>query len=255
MNQVATIESNAGALAPPPVSEAHAFLAMIERAARDPATDMVKFDRLLDMRDRVEAREAKRAYVEDFALMQPNLPTIGESGVIKNKSGEVQSTYAKWSDINEALRPILAAHHFALSFRSKDEPGFVIVTAILSHRGGHSEETTLRLPLDQSGAKNSVQAAGSSISYGKRYTSGLLLNFTSRLEGDDDTDGVAPSALVTPEDVSALEALIAEAGANKGRFLKFLKVDNLESLPSDRFSQACAALRDKIKTDAQKAAA
>jgi hypothetical protein len=41
---------------------------------------------------------------------------------------------------------------------------------VLSHELGHSEETTMTLPLDTSGSKNNVQAVGSSTSYGKRYT-------------------------------------------------------------------------------------
>ena len=59
------------------------------------------------------------------------------------------------------------------------------ITAILSHREGHSEETTLTLDADKSGSKNAVQAVGSSISYGQRYAAVALLNITTRGMDDD----------------------------------------------------------------------
>jgi hypothetical protein len=57
------------------------------------------------------------------------------------------------------------------------------------HRGGHSEEATKFYPADTSGSKNAIQAIGSSISYGKRYTASALLNLTSRKEDDDGAKG------------------------------------------------------------------
>jgi hypothetical protein len=116
---------------------------------------------------------------------------IDERGGIKNTAGTVQSTYAKWEDINDAIRPVLHEHGFALSFRVKRVENAISVTGILSHEDGHSEETTLELPSDTSGSKNAVQAVGSSLSYGKRYTAMALLNITSRAPMDRDDDGLA----------------------------------------------------------------
>ena len=95
------------------------------------------------------------------------------------------STYALWEDINEAIKPVIARSGFGLRFRIGQEHNTIVVTAILSHCGGHAEETTMRLPVDLSGGKNPVQAIGSSTSYGKRYTASALLNLTSRGEDDD----------------------------------------------------------------------
>jgi len=69
------------------------------------------------------------------------------------------------------------------------------ITCILSHREGHREEVTLPLPLDTGGAKSNVQAAGSTISYGKRYTLCAILNLSTR--GEDD-DAQSTEARLTP---------------------------------------------------------
>ena len=165
------------------------LLDVIARAARDPSVDIDKMERLIAMQERVQARDAVVAFNAALADLQPSLPVISERGGIKDRGGNVQSTYALWEDVNEAIRPHLAEHGFALRFRVNRESDQISVTGILSHRSGHSEETTLTLPTDSSGSKNAVQAVGSSTSYGKRYTAFALLNITSTGEDDDGRKG------------------------------------------------------------------
>ena len=86
----------------------------------------------------------------------------------------MQSTYGNWEDTDRLIRPILHTHGFGLSFRTEEGDGCLYVTSVLAHRDGHSEQTTLRLPIDTSGSKNVVQGAGSSLSYGKRSTAGPI---------------------------------------------------------------------------------
>ena len=61
-----------------------------------------------------------------------------------------------------------------------------MVVGVLRHEAGHKEEAELVLPADVSGGKNPVQAVGSSLSYGQRYVTKLLLNLASRRLGEDD---------------------------------------------------------------------
>lgn len=161
------------------------LLGVIARAARDPAVDIDKMERLLEMQERVLARQAREAYAVALAELQPKLPIISERGKILNNTKQVQSTYAYWEDVNEAIRPLLAEHGFSLSFRTGRDKADVTVTGVLTHRQGHCEQTTITLPSDGSGNKNAVQAVASSTSYGKRYTAFALLNITTKGEDDD----------------------------------------------------------------------
>ena len=164
---------------------------------------------------------------------------------IKNRNGGIQSTYALWEDINEAVRPVLHAHGFGLSFRTRQDGATLTITGVLSHRDGHAEEASITLPHDASGSKNAVQAIGSSVSYGKRYTAGELLNLTSR--GDDDDGAAAGANTISEGQYHELRNLIEEAGADEARFAAFMKVQHLEELPAAAFSAAVAALRNKIR--------
>lgn len=199
-------------------SESANLISMIERAVLNPAVDIDKMERLLAMKERIEAKVAETAFNTALAEMGPKLPIVEEHGEIKNNAGKVQSTYAKWEDINEAIKPVMAAHGFALRFRSGLNPeGRPSVTGILSHCDGHSDETTIVLPVDSSGSKNSVQAIGSSTSYGQRYTAKLLLNLTSRgLDDDGKSAGVSEAAQRFVSDINACDDL-AELRAWKAK--------------------------------------
>lgn len=229
---------------PAVASEASAIFQVIERAAMNPQVDIDKMERLIQMQERIMERNARSAYAAALADMQPNLPVIAERGGIKNNSGKVQSTYALWEDINDAIKPVLAKHGFALSFRTGQEDGRIIVTGILSHRDGHREETTMHLPLDTSGSKNAVQAVGSSTSYGKRYTAQALLNITSRGE-DDDGKAAGDGPTISNDQIGDLQAMIDDVKADKGKFLAYLKVDSLASIPVSKYKGAVDALNAK----------
>ena len=235
------------------VSHSSALLQVIERAATNPAVDIDKMERLLDMQERIIARDAKAAYAAALAEMAPELPVIVERGGIKDRAGKVQSTYALWEDVNDAIKPVLAKHGFALSFRTGREEGQITVTGVLSHRHGHSEETTITLPHDSSGSKNAVQAVGSSTSYGKRYTAGLLLNLTSRGEDDDGAAGgsaeVAPATQAALDQIDALSSL-EDCTAWHGKHAAGLK-SMLSPRDLSRVEAAFSAKRRELRVVAQ----
>lgn len=241
--------------APPPaqvVNQGDALLSMIERAARDPSVNIEKMERLFAMHADMQARQARSAYAVALAAMQPDLPTIDRNGRIKIEKDKkvIQSTaYVLFEDINEAIRPVLAAHGFALTFKSGQTPeGKITVTGILSHAQGHSEETTIILTHDSTGSKNAVQAIGSSISYGKRYTAMMLLNITSRAKPDADDDARSAGAgndIISEDQVNTLQSLIVETGTDIPRFLKWLKVERLNDLSAQFYDTALKALEAK----------
>ena len=234
---------NAVVISDSAIPEAASILAVIERAARSPDVDLDKMERLLNMHERIVERQAKASYSASLAQMQPELPMIGERGGIKDKNGNIQSRYALWEDVITQIMPILSRHGFALSFRTGNDSGGVTVTGVLSHRDGHSEQTTLTLPIDASGSKNAVQSVGSSTSYGKRYTAGALLNLRT---GDIDDDGQAGGGdYITEAQAADIEALITEVGANRAFFLKYLKANSVGEIPASKFANAVAALERK----------
>lgn len=260
MNKPATKELQHGFIAPhklPTVQDElntmdreNAIINVIARAAADPNTDIDKMERLLEMQERVMARQAQAAYYAALAELQPKLPVIGERGAIKDRNQNVQSTYALWEDVNEAIRPMLAEHGFALSFKVRRTDSEVITTGVLSHRLGHSEQTELALPSDTSGSKNAVQAIGSSTSYGKRYTAFALLNITSTGEDDDGQKAGRPEP-IDNQRWQILECVADAVGADKIKFCQHLsqraktEITSLKDLPASQYDYALGRLKEK----------
>ena len=169
-----------------------------ERLARDPLVDADKLQKLVDLQERILDRDARSAFTAAFIAMRPEIPEIDEKGRILNKNGNVQSTYSRHEDIQRVILPILFKHGFELSFRTEwPEKTLPSVVGILTHRDGHQRESRFQAHADMSGSKNDVQGLGSTISYGKRYSTIDLLNITTRGKDDD-----AQSAGKKPETAS-----------------------------------------------------
>lgn len=215
-----------------------ALIQVIAKAASDPNCDIEKMQRLLDMQERVMRQQAKTAFAADFAQMQTEMPIITERGEI-TVNGQVRSKYAKFEDINEAIKPVMQKHGFAISFKVKTEGKQITVTGVLMHRLGHQEETSMTLPADDSGSKNSVQQMGSSISYGQRYTLNALLNISSK---GQDTDAVV---YINEEQVLTIDTLINDTKADRAKFLKYFGAASVEQIPSTKYKDAIAALERK----------
>jgi hypothetical protein len=79
-----------------------------------------------------------------------------------------------------------------LSYRFRTETpinGPVIVTCIVSHRDGYSEENSLSAGRDDTGNKNSLQAMGSAITYLQRYALKASLGLAAGIDDDGRTAG------------------------------------------------------------------
>ena len=232
---------------------ADAFLSMIERAARDPAVDLVKMQGLFDLKEKNDTRRSRIAFDEAFAAMQNELPEIDKRGkiIIRDKQDRetiIQSTpYALWDDTNRLIKPILAKFGFGLSFRIAQTAERLTTTAVLSHREGHREETQFSSTIDSTGSKNNVQGWGSVFSYGKRYAGTAILNITTR--GEDDDGKAAGGGLITEEQEAKIRELIEEREADIPKFCAYFKIPKLGDLKASDFERAITALNKKARAN------
>ncbi len=155
-------------------------MSILERLAKDRTVDVGKLERIIELQKDLRSVDAKMQFDSAFTDMQAELPTIRKRGQIK-VGAQVRSLYAKLEDIHQAVKPILVAHGFSLRHRTEwpaDKPGTIRVIGILAHRAGHSEESAFESPSDASDHRSFIQSMGSTVSYGRRYTTIDLLNLT-----------------------------------------------------------------------------
>ncbi len=229
----------------PAVAEANALLSMIERAARDPAVDIDKMQRLFLMQQEAEARRARVAFLAAFSALQKELPAIERKG-----KGHNQAKYARFEDFVEKIKPVLATHGFSLSWRTSQEANVITVTAVLGHEAGHQEQTSLALPADNTGNKNPVQSWGSSIAYGKRYT-GMTIIGTATEDEDDDGKKAGAGEAIGQKQEEELQELLVKTNSDLPRFYAYysklfrMNIARLSDIPASKFDSVKAYLEDK----------
>jgi ERF superfamily len=230
------------------------LLNFVAMAVKDPAIDVTKLEALLRMQREIVADDAKAQFNQAFIRLQKRLPRIKKEGeltypVNKNQPDGPQkhiASFAKWEDIDAALRPLLDEEGFALSFNTAPRPGEgggLLVTAILRHRAGHSQETSIPVPLDTSGGKNTLQGYGSTLSYGKRYAATAALNIVT--EGEDDDGKRGGVRYITGAEAREIDELLTQTKADRPRFLEYFGVANIAALEASQLAQARNMLLQK----------
>lgn len=157
-------------------------------AALNQGAQLEQIEKMMDLQDRWQKGEAKKAYDTAFAAFKAEAVKIVKGrkvtdGPLKNKS------YAELHDVVNAVTPALSKHGLSSSWKlTRDEKDWMEVTCYLRHVGGHEESVSMGGPPDAGGAKNAIQARASTKTYLERYT---LKAITGLSEQDDDTDGSA----------------------------------------------------------------
>jgi hypothetical protein len=217
-------------------------LDVIARAARDPSVDVAKLERLLSIQERLITDQRRTAFMAAMARLQAKLPQIAKSGTICDRDGNVRNRFARIEDIDRAVRPLLAEEGFSLSYDSKPGARDTEYSCTVAHRDGHAETKAIVLPRDDGQGRNAVQSSGSTISYARRYLLGMHLNL---ITCDEDDDGQGEVTLVTAEQAEQLRRELKEVGGSEARFLAWLGVDALESVPLPRFAGALKFIDEK----------
>lgn len=139
-------------------------------------------EKVLKLESEWEKGEAKRAYTAALTELKRDLPTflLRDKTVDYNSAkGNVHYTHTSLAGAMETVLPHLTAHGFSLTWRPASNEKGVTVTAILTHRQGHSEEATLTAPPDQSGNKSTPQAIASTITLLQRYSALAILGLAT----------------------------------------------------------------------------
>lgn len=226
------------------------LLAIIERAARDPNTDVDKMERLFGLQERMIARQAEEAYSAAKAEAQAEMPQIMRGG----KNDTTRSSYAALDEIAAKVDPIMAKHGFSMSYGTAEShlENHYRVTCRLRHRGGHFEDFAADIPSDTVGMKGNqnktaTHGFGSTMSYGRRYLKLLIWDIATT---DDDGQAASTGALIGFTDLELLKARCSQVGGDEMAFAAALKVPSLAHLPAARLQEALRKLDLKERNDA-----
>lgn len=165
--------------------------ASLIRIAVSGNADLDKLAKLLDLQERWEAAQSKKAFAVAFAQAQANV-----TSVTKNRlNPQTHSKYADLANVIEETKPAYTKEGFSIIFYegSPASPENMRICADVFHQAGHKETYYYDVPLDGVGIKGSaymtkIHAKASSTSYGRRYLMCMIWNIPTQ----DDNDGNGP---------------------------------------------------------------
>ena len=242
-NTVAKIETEAQHLPADPM------VSMIERIAMDPNADLAKLEKMLDMKERLEEKQARRAFDMAMAEAKAEIPPILKSGTVDYKNSKGERTHFKHETLDgiaKVVDPILSKHGLSYRYRSKQENGQLYVTCVVAHRDGCSEETTLQGGPDVGAGKNNYQAVGSAATYLQRYTLKLALGLSAAQDDDGSAAGTDAPDTVTADQYIALRDKAAEAGVDEETICLAAGCADLHQFPADKFKSSMARLEKNL---------
>lgn len=212
-------------------------------------------EKMMDLAERNEKNEARKAYHRAMAQFKSNPPEIEKDKKVLFQAGgkEVGYSHASLGNVAHKINKALSDCDLSASWTTKQDNGAITVTCRITHAQGHSEETSLTAAPDLSGSKNAIQAMGSTISYLERYT---VLALTGLATADMDDDGVKSETVeyITPKEAADIIQLMAATGTETGKFLEYLKEEAIDSIPASKLKMAMTALGTKKKAMEKKKA-
>lgn len=216
----------------PAQSNAVTPLEMVNRALELGNVEVV--GKMLEYQERWDKMQARKAFDMAIASAKAKIKPV-----VRNRTGHNSKSYADFAAIARAVDPVLVEQ--GLSYRFRSEAGDrIIVTCILSHKDGHSEETTLSGPADKTGNKNDIQAIGSTLTYLQRYSLVQMLGLAAA--DDDDGRAGAGNPTITQVQADELRDLIEAKGKSRAKFLQWAKIEKIEDLSADFYEAAKVAI-------------
>jgi hypothetical protein len=214
-------------------------------------------EKMMDLQARHEANEARKAYYRDMAAWKAVAPEISKDKTVsfQTSKGKTEYKHATLGHVSEAISKSMSPFGLSISWPLAEPKGKIKVTCRCSHKLGHFEETTMTGPLDNTGSKNVIQQAGSTITYLQRYT---LLALTGLAAHDMDNDGATPRSepeFITEAEVKALTKRMKKIYKDGGiQFLEWLQVETVDTIPPSQYTQADEGLAtaEKAKAEAAK---
>ena len=215
--------------------------------AIEKGADLNQIEKLMELQEKYDAREAKKAYIVSMTAFKANPPKINKDAHVKftHSKGTTDYKHSTLGNVTEKINTALSLQGLSAAWSTSQAKG-IAVTCTITHIMGHSESTTLEAAADVSGGKNAIQAIGSTVTYLERYT---LLSLTGLATEEMDDDGAGTEAVyIDDEQMATINEFIEVIGGDcLKNFIKYMCVENLGKIMAKDYKKAITALKNTEK--------
>lgn len=231
--------------------------AVIESKSQNPANmlqlaiergaSMEQLEKLLELQQRWEANEARKAYVAAMAEFKAHPPAI-----VKDRTVAFSGTayrHASLANVVDAVVLELSKHGLSHRWDMTQTGAAITVTCVITHILGHSESVSMTAMPDDSGKKNQIQQVASTVTYLQRYTLMSALGLAAKDSIDNDGGGIKKTETISEEQEATLRELIEQAGIEMPKFWAVLHMpedSKLSEILAADYERIAKGLRKRI---------
>lgn len=158
---------------------------LIEKAIEKGVT-VDGLEKLLNMRRELKAEFAKEQYDIAMAKFQGECPVISKTKEGAKVNGEAAYLYAPIGSIVEQTKDAISRNGFSYSMKTETLDKKVKATCTAKHLAGHSESSTVEVPLgSKTGLMSDTQVVAAALTFAKRYA---FCDVFGIITGDEDND-------------------------------------------------------------------
>ncbi len=203
-------------------------------------------DGAMKLCERLQEREAERAFAAAFVELQKEIGKVQATKVIPSRDGTMRSSFAPFEVIDDQARPICLRLGFTYSFgEGAFDAGRVTKICTLQHSGGHSRTNNYTVRIGRGPPECSEsQADGSAHSYAKR---GALCDALNIVVRGIDNDARVEGGKVTKEQADELEHRVQMTNSNRDAFLKFAGAKSYGEIRASKYPILDGFLKGKEK--------
>ena len=200
--------------------------------------DLPTIEKFMDLRERWEKNEARKAFHVAMAVFKANLPTV-----VKDKTNsQYKSKYVSEAALINTINPELSKQGLSASFDFAQEGDNIKVTCNITHAKGHRESVSLSGKADGSGSKNPLQQIKSTATYLRKATFEAITGIASS-ENDADDDGNGATEYISDKQKSTILDFINAKEVDETKFCEFMGVDSVDKILASYYNKAIAALK------------
>jgi hypothetical protein len=197
--------------------------------------DLPTIEKFMDLRERWEKNEARKAYHVAMAEFKAHLPTV-----VKDKTNsQYKSKYASEDALINTINPELSKHGLSASFDLNQVSDDIKVTCNITHADGHRESVSLSAKADGSGSKNPLQQIKSTTTYLRKATFEAVLGIaSSENDADDDGNGSSTIAYISDKQKSSIIDMFNSLELSEGQKSNFFKLMAIEKDDFDKIKES-----------------
>ena len=222
----------------PQVPVASLLQTIIDKGATAESVGIV--ERLVNLHEKMEQKNAEKAFAAAFVRLQADLPVIVAHTLIPNRG-----KYERFEDLMARVGPLLVGHGFSVAFSQDVRENRILETCHLSHIAGVTKSNTFAVRTGKADTDTQADCKAATTAKRNAFCNALNLVIRQDVLSGEEGDAALEGEFITAEQVEYLKEQVKETASNEAAFLRMAGADKFEEICNGSYPVLVRALEAK----------